>query len=234
MAVVAALVLGPALPGAGEEPLWDLDTGSGGGTRVTLSPLVDIRGRLVDNGDQEAFQVATEQPSYWRLTALDTFDGEIWSSEGSYAGVSGDLPQTAAPITTGESVIDTFTITGLSSIWLPAAFAPVRVAGGGNIGFDVESASLITDRESAEGLTYEVTSVLPRLRPEQLDGGGSVGIAADLRERYLQLPRNFPQDLRDRAVEITSSSTSDYQRALALQQFFRDELRIRPHRARWT
>ena len=222
VAVVAALVLGPALPGAGEEPLWDLDTGSGGGTRVTLSPLVDIRGRLVDNGDQEAFQVATEQPSYWRLTALDTFDGEIWSSEGSYAGVSGDLPQTAAPITTGESVIDTFTITGLSSIWLPAAFAPVRVAGGGNIGFDVESASLITDRESAEGLTYEVTSVLPRLRPEQLDGGGSVGIAADLRERYLQLPRNFPQDLRDRAVEITSSSTSDYQRALALQQFFRD------------
>ena len=55
VAVVAALVLGPALPGAGEAPLWDLDTGSGGGTRVTLSPLVDIRGRLVDQTNQVAF-----------------------------------------------------------------------------------------------------------------------------------------------------------------------------------
>ena len=100
---------------------------------------------------QEAFQVATEQPSYWRLMALDTFDGEIWKLEGSFTGVAGDLPLTAAPITTGESVVDTFTITGLSSIWLPAAFAPVRISGGGNIGFDVESATLITDRESAEG-----------------------------------------------------------------------------------
>ena len=80
VAVVAALVLGPALPGAGEAPLWDLDTSGGGGTRVTLSPLVDIRGRLVDQTNQVAFEVTSPTPSYWRLMALDTFDGEIWSS----------------------------------------------------------------------------------------------------------------------------------------------------------
>ena len=223
VAVVAALVLGPALPGAGEEPLWDLDTGSGGGTRFTLSPLVDIRGRLVENSNQEAFQVASEQPSYWRLMALDTFDGEIWKLEGSsFAGVAGDLPETSAPITTGETVVDTFTITGLSSIWLPAAFAPTRIAGGGNVGFDVESATLITDRESAKGLTYQVTSVLPRVQPSQLEESGAVGIAPELRERYLQLPRDYPQDLRDQAVQITSSASNDYERALALQQFFRE------------
>ena len=92
---------------------------------MTLSPLVDIRGRLVDQTDEIAFEVTSPSPSYWRLTALDTFDGKIWSSESSYTGVSGDLPRTAAPITTGDTVVQTFTITDLSSIWLPAAFAPV-------------------------------------------------------------------------------------------------------------
>ncbi len=125
-------------------------------------------------------------------------------------------------MTTGETVVDTFTITGLSSIWLPAAFAPTRIAGGGNVGFDVESATLITDRESAKGLTYQVTSVLPRIQPAQLEESGAVGIAAELRERYLQLPRDYPQDLRDQAVQIISSSSNDYERALALQQFFRE------------
>ena len=221
VAVIAALVLGPALPGAGEAPLWDLDTSGGGGTRVTLSPLVDIRGRLVDQTDEIAFEVTSPSPSYWRLTALDTFDGKIWSSESSYTGVSGDLPRTAAPITTGDTVVQTFTITNLSSIWLPAAFAPVNVSGGGNVGFDVESASLITDKASAKGLTYQVTSVIPRLDAAQLEQSSTISIDPQMRRRYLQLPRDYPQDLRDQAVEITANAASEYQRALALQDFFR-------------
>ena len=188
VAVIAALVLGPALPGAGEAPLWDLDTSGGGGTRVTLSPLVDIRGRLVDQTDEIAFEVTSPSPSYWRLTALDTFDGKIWSSESSYTGVSGDLPRTAAPITTGDTVVQTFTITNLSSIWLPAAFAPVNVSGGGNVGFDVESASLITDKASAKGLTYQVTSVIPRLDAALLEQSSTISIDPQMRRRYLQLP----------------------------------------------
>ena len=222
VAVVAALVLGPALPGAGEAPLWDLDTGSGGGTRVTLSPLVDIRGRLVDQTNQVAFQVSSPTPSYWRLTALDTFDGKIWSSESKYTGVSGDLPRTAAPITTGEPVVQTFTIKDLSSIWLPAAFAPISVSGGGNVGFDVDSASLITDKQSAQGLTYQVTSVIPNLQPSQLESSDTISISPEMKQRYLQLPRDYPQKLRDQAVAITGSASSEYERALALQNFFRD------------
>src|SRR4029453_14647246 len=69
VAVIVALVLGPALPGAGEAPLWDLDTGGGGGTRVTLSPLVDIRGRLVDQTDEIAFEATTPPPPSWRRPA---------------------------------------------------------------------------------------------------------------------------------------------------------------------
>ena len=58
VAVVAlALVVGPALPGAGEKAILDT-TPVGSGTRQTVSPLVDIQGRIVDRSDLEAFTVA--------------------------------------------------------------------------------------------------------------------------------------------------------------------------------
>ena len=139
--------------------------------------------------------------------------------------MSGDLPRTAAPITTGETVVQTFTIKNLSSIWLPAAFAPINVSGGGNVGFDVDSASLITDKQSASGLTYQVTSVIPNLQQSQLESADTISISPELRQRYTQLPRDYPQKLRDLAVAITANASSEYDRALALQNWFRDNFK---------
>ncbi len=58
---------------------------------MTVSPLVDIRGRLVDQSDVEVFPVKSHKAAYWRLTALDTFDGQIWRSGGRYGEANGDL-----------------------------------------------------------------------------------------------------------------------------------------------
>ncbi|HTN79132.1 MAG TPA: DUF3488 and transglutaminase-like domain-containing protein, partial [Acidimicrobiales bacterium] len=218
-AVIAALILGPALPGAGEAPLWDLDSGGGGGTRVTLSPLVDIRGRLVDQSDQIAFTVQSTQPAYWRETALDTFNGEIWGSDGSYNGVSGALAGSAS--TGGDTIVQTFTISNLSSIWLPAAFEPVDVSGA-NISYDAESSTLITDKSTAKGLTYQVTSVVPNLSAEALQKSDVLSIDPAFRQKYTDLPDNYPRNLKDQAVAIVASASTEYERALALQNFFRD------------
>ncbi len=220
-AVVAALVLGPALPGAGEAPLWDLDTSNSGGTRITLSPLIDIRGRLANRSDEIVFEVASPEPSYWRVMALDTFNGETWTSEGSYTGVSGQLPPTDAPAT-GDTFVQTFTIENLSSIWLPAAFVPISVSPGGSISFDAESASLITDKQSASGLKYQVTSVRPNLQQAQLEASDSISISREIRDRYTKLPRDYPQNLRDIAGQIIANASSEYDRALVLQNWFRD------------
>ena len=91
LAVVAlALVVGPALPGAGEKAILDT-TPVGSGTRQTVSPLVDIQGRIVDRSDLEAFTVLADGKSYWRLTALDEFDGRLWTSERGYGDADGEL-----------------------------------------------------------------------------------------------------------------------------------------------
>ena len=88
-AVVVGVIGGPALPGASSDPL--LDTRQGRSSRTTLSPLVDIQARLVNQSDVELFTVASAQPAYWRLTALDDYDLRIWRSSRSYGDASGLL-----------------------------------------------------------------------------------------------------------------------------------------------
>ena len=84
------MIVGPALPGAGDKALLDTRNG-GSGTRQTVSPLVDIRGRIVDRSDLEAFTVVADGKSYWRLTALDQFDGRLWTSKRDYGDAEGQL-----------------------------------------------------------------------------------------------------------------------------------------------
>ena len=58
LAVVFGAFAGPRTPGADAEAMLDWHGGGiGDGTRVTVSPLVDIRKRLVDQSDVEAFTV---------------------------------------------------------------------------------------------------------------------------------------------------------------------------------
>ena len=67
--VAGAWVLGPRLPGAGAEALVETHNQSGGVTEV-VSPLVDIRSRLVNRANVELFVVRATAPAYWRATGL--------------------------------------------------------------------------------------------------------------------------------------------------------------------
>ena len=60
------------------------------GHRLTVSPLVDIREPPGRPADMEVFTVEEPRPSYWRLTSLDTFDGDrSGGRSGSYAEAPG-------------------------------------------------------------------------------------------------------------------------------------------------
>src|SRR5262249_45881286 len=122
VAAMGAAIVGPALPGAGKEPLVDTRHG-GNGLRQVFSPLVDIKGRLTDQSDKVAFTVKTDTPSYWRLTSLDEFDGRQWTSNRGYGDATGSLGGGLDQDVT-VAVTQTVTIQNLDSIWLPVAFAP--------------------------------------------------------------------------------------------------------------
>ncbi len=71
-------VIGPRIPGADAEPLYDT-RGRGGGITEVTSPLVDIRSRLVNRGNVELFRVNADAEAYWRVTTLPEFDGRTFS-----------------------------------------------------------------------------------------------------------------------------------------------------------
>ena len=224
VALVLAVAVGPNLPGAYAKGVLGVGDGNGrkSGTRVTLSPLVDIRGRLVGQSSVELFTVTTDTPTYWRITSLDRFDGTIWSSLSNYRPAATRLPGLGpdASRAVAERSKQEFVISGLSSIWLPAAYRPERLSPSGNVRFDPDSGSLATDKETSDGMRYTVESALPRLRAQELSSVSGV-VPADVASRYLDLPPNLSRLVRRTAQDVAGDQTTPYRRAKALQDWFR-------------
>jgi transglutaminase-like putative cysteine protease len=220
VAVLAAVFAGPHLPGAGAKAVirWRGDEGAGSGTRTTVSPLVNIRTRLVDRANVEVFTVRSTARAYWRLTSLDRFDGEIWSSEGSYQKLGNGL-RNDDPAPSGDTVVQDYDITQLSSIWLPGAYEPRRVTGLSNLSYNPDSGSVISKEQASDGLAYQVQSVIPHFTAAQLAAAPTGGLGREATTRYLAQP-TVSARVRALAQQVAGRG-SQFDRAKALQDFFR-------------
>lgn len=223
MTIFIAVAFGPTFPGMSADALipWREDAKSETNSRVTVSPLIDIRSRIVNQSEVEAFEVQSEARSYWRLTSLERFDGQIWSSEGRYSEASGQLPVAMPPTApaSSQTVFQRFTIKELSSIWLPAAFQPTSVKGS-SVRWEAASASLITDKATAHGQTYEVTSTLTSHQPSDLRTAAPP-TPSTIKTTYLKLPSNFSPRLAAEARRVVSQAPTAYDKARQLQDYFR-------------
>jgi hypothetical protein len=222
IALLSGLVIAPALPGADEGPLIDYRT-LGGASRggapssfQTLSPLVDLRGRLTERPDVEVFRVEADRRLYWRIAALDHFDGEVWGIESEARDVGDELGRRRPPGTERQI----FTISGLSDRWLPAAYEPVatdledaRVV--------PESGTLVAPEGDTTGLRYRVDSrvVTADPTPEQIDA--TSGPIPDAIRSSLELPGNLG-GAYFLAKRIVRGATTPYEKAKLLEQFFLD------------
>jgi transglutaminase-like putative cysteine protease len=223
IAVVLSLLSGPALPGAEADAVIDYRDLDDDSRRVTVSPLVDIRTRLVDQADVEVFRVEAERRAYWRLTSLDEFDGRIWSSSGSYGKADGELPTGVDSSAPADDIEQTISMEALAVIWLPAAYEPRAIdPRGADLRYDEISGTLIVDQTyaSSDGLTYEVLSRAPQLTADLLGSAGD-DIPDDIEDRFLELPADFPSEVRRLASDITAGAASPYDRALLLQDHLR-------------
>ncbi|HEY0400238.1 MAG TPA: transglutaminase domain-containing protein, partial [Acidimicrobiia bacterium] len=217
---LAAVVLGPVVPGLGRAVVdvhafgVMLDV-----SRVELNPLVDIRPQLLTDRRTELFTVRAPAPAYWRLTALDRFDGRRWSPSrpALFRHEGAEFERAAAPA--DRALDQDFRLTALDSPWLPAADRAVRVTAAG-ARLDPETDSLVTKKGSRAVRAYRVESRLPRERVGQLpaaSAGRPPGLA-----RYLALPNRFPSRVRELAQRFTAGAATPYDRALALE----DSLRV--------
>lgn len=229
-ALITGVVVGPALPGADEAavvPWRDIGKNATGDhkSRVTVSPLVTIRSRLVDQSTVEAFTVQSPEPEYWRLTALDKFDGTAWTSSGQYETARGQLPSRLPPNTPIDTIQQTFDVEALDSLWLPAAYEPEAVVdeGGTRPSYEAESGTLtIGDKvKTAQGLSYVVQSRVPR-RDAATISRSPGPVPQAITDRYTALPAGFSARVVNLANRVVAGQRTPYEKAKALQDWFLD------------
>ena len=154
-ATTGAVAVAPQLPGAGDKPLLDTRNRDGDVTEV-VSPLVDIRSRLVNRGNLELFTVDTKQPRYLGLTSLAQFDGTRWTP------LPEDL-RTADGSLSQRPGLRTAAATGhhQPARWQlrsRGAHADVGLVAGPYAPVGQQSGALIVDGGMAPGYQYQVTS----------------------------------------------------------------------------
>lgn len=223
--LLAGAVAGPRLPGNEADPVVGLQGSTDQGTdRTTISPIIDLRQRLVSQSDDQFFTVTATDRSYWRLTSLDRFDGRIWSSGGQFAPAQGRLGLDVGP-DEGREILQEIEIDALAAIWAPAAYQVSQLRESNEaVRWDPASSTLIVDDADAtsDGLRYQVVSQVPEPNTDVLGASGTED-PPDIEERYEALPDGFPDVVARAANEVTEDATTRYDQVIALQTWFRTE-----------
>ena len=216
VAVAVAIAAPFVVPGFGSKAVFDLSSVNAD-QRINVSPLVSLAAQLTAGDAIEVFRVRTTAASYWRMTALDNFDGIEWTAvPRPPQQVSSDQPLPGLPSTpSGAIVTQDFVIQhDVGYPWLPAAPSPTSVAIATPVTWDPGSQTLSVADPLEEGDTYQVTSSYPEPSADQLSRS-----SADRRDpQLLQLPADLSPEIKQLAERWTRGATSDLERVLAIQR----------------
>jgi transglutaminase-like putative cysteine protease len=221
IAVIAGVV-GPRLPGAQAEPLYKT-RGRGGGVTEVISPLVDIRSRLTNRGNAELFRVNADAPAYWRATTLPEFDGRRFRlPDRSLERVEGDFGDASED---GRQIRQQIQVLTLGGQLVPAAADPFQADGfsGGeriDLRLNRDTNTLVTPDELSPGDLFTVVSAAPQLSSSTLSGATSSSPPDSI---FVELPDDLPDVVADLAADVTSTTSSNYEAAIALQDWFRSD-----------
>lgn len=228
-AAMAVAVLGsPLLPGIYDQPVVQVGKSiqSVSEPLRVISPMVELRAKLVDQRDQQMFVVTADRPAYWRVTALEDFDGRVWRSTGSFVSAQGHLEAPYQARVNTMTLTQRFTIGSLGALWLPAAYQPRHISAISQttINYEPESATLIVrgGGQSASNPVYEVVSEIPAATPLEIQRTLGETESNDIDPAYLALPSDFNPRVKALAEEIVKFAEDDYTKALTLQTYFRD------------
>ncbi|MEP7201864.1 MAG: DUF3488 and transglutaminase-like domain-containing protein [Ilumatobacteraceae bacterium] len=216
-ATTGAVAVAPQLPGAGAEAMFDTRNRDGDVTEV-VSPLVDIRSRLVNRGNVELFTVATDSQHYLGLTALGKFDGTRWTTLPEDTRVADGI--LSEPPANSEFVVQQITIRKLGGPLAPAARTPTSASWQGrSLEWANDAGALYVQDGLQPNYRYQVTSAINdptegELRETSVDQAPNPA--------YYDVP-NLPDEVENLALQVTAQATTPFDKARALQDFFQSQ-----------
>ncbi len=217
LAIGASLLWAPALPSPER-----VAAGSG---VTTVNPSLNLGTDLRQPGEQVVLTLSTNMPSapYLRMATLSIFDGQFWRPDrqrtvGLAPDAFGPLEATEGMrVTEYESEIQ---IADLSTDWLPVPYAAFDVEGlrGDWVAMPFNR-TVVSGSGTSQGQEYHVTtrSVRPTLEEIRATTAGASGAREDL---YTP-PDEVPTIITETANEVTADASTDYDKLIALQDWFR-------------
>jgi len=238
-ATALAIVVPILIPSFGIQ-LFDNGFGQGGGNQIKIeNPMIDLRRDLTRGVDVDMILVTTDDPhpSYLRISVLNRFSDNEWSSGDRKAPPAqralGEMPEVQGldpdvPTTTHD--YDVQITQDFISTWLPTQAPISRIDAAGDWRYDSSTMDFMAfdDDLNAQGLTYSMTAVVPELDPLALDDASSATELAG--SQLTDLPPGFPSSIRSLATRLTTDAPTRFQKAVALQNFFRTEGRYTTER----
>lgn len=228
-AAIAVAVAVPALVPGLSNGVWGRG-GSGAGTQTirTTNPIVDLKRDLTQPNEITVMRYTSEAstPEYIRVVTLDTFNGDEWRTSNravpSSQRVNRGLPN---PPGLGPDVPAVerryeFRITDdFESPWLPLPYPARAITIDGDWRYDTASLDVVARRGTSRGMEYAVTSL--EVRPEQ--GQLRTSTVDEELGRLTTLPDETRALIQPTAEEITRDAATPFDRAVALQQWFRGD-----------
>ena len=226
-AIVVAVLLAGTAPGFDRGGATSFTAGgiSIGGT---VTPLIDLGKDLRRPAAVRALTYRTTANSgqYLKLASLDQFTGSVWKHRerdtkrladgaalGAVAGLSDSVKTT--------KITTTVEIDNMMSRWLPVPYPARSVKGlNGTWSWDPDDLTVGGINVTTQGQKYAATSLVLEPTADQLKAAGGF-VPVDV-ERDLFLPPNLPSIIRDAAQDATQGAVSEYDKAVALQDYFRD------------
>jgi transglutaminase-like putative cysteine protease len=225
-ALALALLVPLVIPVASTSALSGIFSHGGGSSGVSLSAFAKLKGSLNNKVPTPLLKVtlgsATVDPFYLRDIVLDTYTSKNgWSTSGSGPtnALNGGLSQTPGNgQVEGYPLSASVQVLGLSDSSVPTFGNLTSISGLNNAWKWNRSTATVSGGRTAKSTAYNVTFTQPSPTAETLeasDAGQGPQFA-----RWLTLPKDIPTSVRDTTDRVTELAQTDYQKVLALSDYF--------------
>jgi transglutaminase-like putative cysteine protease len=225
MVIVGSFVVSGIFPPVEQSP----DQVTSGGVSTGINPLINLGDDLRRGAPVTAVSYTTSnnQAVYLRLATLDTFDGRSWTPTLIGPKAKNSLSAFPAPVGLTTAVkrskqTAAVTVGGIQGNWLPVPYPTTKVTGATGTWFwEAEGLSVRSTDTSVGGQTYSASFLDVQPDLAQLRSSSTNQTVS---KSYLGLPARLPSIISQTAKSVAASATTDYDRALALQAYFRSDL----------